>query len=880
MNQSNTVTHLVALLVVACTCALVTEPVQAWSTTLGIAQVAPTTRPIDTSNPFAVKLEELLPGMGAEKIVDREAAQQEFEQLCLQAGRPGADQERLLICQAMLARLGPETAQPARVWMLRQLERISGAESVERIVELLDDTDPRIRELSRRVLQNNSSPMATMALSLALRRGGDTAWQVALINALAARGDPAGMNLVVPLTGSDDEAVALAAIAALGDFAGAPVTAQLRQIWIGEREVLRQPAGAALIRACENQLAAGQGEAAAKLFREVFDGSENVPELRVAALRGLVACQQEKAVALLIGLIGADNDPPMQIMAARLVQDIPGDQVTYALMADFERWGHTPDIQALLLDVLAQRGNPKAKLVVFSALQLGDTEVRIAAVRALEKLGDASDILLLAGIVADVQGPEREAAREVLARLPGEDVDAHILTTLGMPEDDGARAALALSVADRHNTAGVPTLFAAAVDTSAAVRQAAFESLGKLADTDRLPMLVDLLIGESDDEARQAVEDAVVNVGLKLTNQDERAAPVLARLDGTAGAARVALIRVLGRIQGSAALVAIRAAVRDTDEQVVDAAVRALADWREPVVLEDLLSIAGGDGSQVHQVLALRGYVRLLRVPEQRPTSETLALLQGAMKLAERPEEQRLVLGALGELPEPEALHMALAYLDDPELKNEAAVAAVAVARALAVEDNDAARAALDKVVATDVADHARQQAREALELFDRFQGYSAAWLYAGPCSQEGKGAKEIIDVVFPAETGSAEVAWQPLTVNKLDNPWIYDLTRIDQASNCCMYVRTSIWSDQARPARLEIGSDDGVKAWLNGSEVHRNPASRGINPAEDKIDIELEKGWNTLLLKIVQGGGGWGFTCGVRARDGQPLPELKFKAE
>jgi hypothetical protein len=45
----------------------------------------------------------------------------------------------------------------------------------------------------------------------------------------------------------------------------------------------------------------------------------------------------------------------------------------------------------------------------------------------------------------------------------------------------------------------------------------------------------------------------------------------------------------------------------------------------------------------------------------------------------------------------------------------------------------------------------------------------------------------------------------------------------------------------------------------------------------EDKADIELREGANTVLLKIVQGGGGWGACARIRSRDGTDLDGLQF---
>ena len=45
-------------------------------------------------------------------------------------------------------------------------------------------------------------------------------------------------------------------------------------------------------------------------------------------------------------------------------------------------------------------------------------------------------------------------------------------------------------------------------------------------------------------------------------------------------------------------------------------------------------------------------------------------------------------------------------------------------------------------------------------------------------------------------------------------------------------------FSPRDRAARLDIGSDDGVKAWLNGKLVHGNNALRGVGVAQEKVKV------------------------------------------
>ena len=62
-------------------------------------------------------LNELLPGMGAKKIGDSQAAQLRWETICRGLSAPGKEAERTEACRLMAAKLGPEVANGARIWL-------------------------------------------------------------------------------------------------------------------------------------------------------------------------------------------------------------------------------------------------------------------------------------------------------------------------------------------------------------------------------------------------------------------------------------------------------------------------------------------------------------------------------------------------------------------------------------------------------------------------------------------------------------------------------------------------------------------------------------------------------------------------------------------
>jgi hypothetical protein len=64
----------------------------------------------------------------------------------------------------------------------------------------------------------------------------------------------------------------------------------------------------------------------------------------------------------------------------------------------------------------------------------------------------------------------------------------------------------------------------------------------------------------------------------------------------------------------------------------------------------------------------------------------------------------------------------------------------------------------------------------------------------------------------------------------------------------------------------LSLGSDDAIAVWVNGKQVHANKAQRGVAPDQDKVKVQLTKGDNAILIKVVNGGGVGGFYFNAKA--------------
>jgi hypothetical protein len=71
-------------------------------------------------------------------------------------------------------------------------------------------------------------------------------------------------------------------------------------------------------------------------------------------------------------------------------------------------------------------------------------------------------------------------------------------------------------------------------------------------------------------------------------------------------------------------------------------------------------------------------------------------------------------------------------------------------------------------------------------------------------------------------------------------------------------YAYIVLVSPDAKTTQLHVGSDDSVKVWLNGAVVWSNPVNRGAGDVQEAFDIALMPGFNKLLVKVSERGGGW----------------------
>ena len=71
----------------------------------------------------------------------------------------------------------------------------------------------------------------------------------------------------------------------------------------------------------------------------------------------------------------------------------------------------------------------------------------------------------------------------------------------------------------------------------------------------------------------------------------------------------------------------------------------------------------------------------------------------------------------------------------------------------------------------------------------------------------------------------------------------------------------------------VSLGTDDGVRVWLDRNQIHDVSRTRGLQPGQDQIKLSLTKGSHELLLRIANAGAECAFQYELLDADGKNIP-------
>ena len=137
-------------------------------------------------------------------------------------------------------------------------------------------------------------------------------------------------------------------------------------------------------------------------------------------------------------------------------------------------------------------------------------------------------------------------------------------------------------------------------------------------------------------------------------------------------------------------------------------------------------------------------------------------------------------------------------------------------------------------------------------------QNFIRLWLVAGPFScaletdclvgQSAEAAAQPTDGMEQKRADGTLVKWHS------QKSWTDAVTFDDLSGpkdSAVAYAFTKTSRPKAGKARLSVGSENGVRVWLNGKLVLGKDGLRSLTLDEDQVDVDMNAGDNTLLVKV-----------------------------
>ena len=497
---------------------------------------------------------------------------------------------------------------------------------------------------------------------------------VGTINSIGVRRDAGAVETLVARLKADDAEVASAAAVALGHIGNAAAAKSLRASLASAPPKVRSAVAEGCILCAEKSAADGRLAEAAAIYDEVR--TADVPKQRVLeAVRGSILAHKDEGIAILVEQLRSPDNGLFQI-ALSTAREIQGTKIDEVLAAELGR--ATPERAPLVIVAMADRKESVVLSAVLKAAGSGPKPVRLAAIAALGRVGDASCLSSLVEIAQQDDAELTQTARAALGELPGEKVNQEIIARLANAQ--GKTLPLLIEVVGSRRINAMETLLKAVNHSDAAVRSAALTSLGNTIPAKSLSVLISQAVSPKHAEDAAVAQQALKAACVRMADREACAGELAAAYEKSPVATKTVLLQILGAVGGTKALNTIGNAAKTTDPLLQDASTKLLGEWMTIDAAPVLLDLTKSAPGEKYQVRALRGYIRIARQFTM-SEPERAEMCAKAFDASRQVAEQKLVLDVLKRYPSVDTLKIAVKAAQMAELKEDATQVAVAIAQ-------------------------------------------------------------------------------------------------------------------------------------------------------------------------------------------------------
>ncbi len=496
---------------------------------------------------------------------------------------------------------------------------------------------------------------------------------IGTINSIGVRRDTGAVETMSTRLKDKDADVASAAAVALGRIGNTAATQILRKAIVSAPVNVRSAVAEGCVLCAEQSLREGNTTLATAIYDDVRKA--DVPMQRIVeATRGAIVARKQDGILLLIENLHSPEKVLFQV-ALKAARELSGREVDTALAAELAL--AAPDRAALVIQAMADRKETVVLPAIVKASLAGPKLVRLSAINALGRVGNATCVSSLVGVAGEADAELSEAAMTALADLPDQSINKEILGQL--PKAEGKLLLALIAVVGQRRIEATTELVKSLKNSDNSVRAAALKSLGATVPPESLSVLISQVAAPSHAEDLEVAQQALKTAAVRMPDREACAAQIAKTLDTSSVATKTALLDILGAVGGTKALESLNSAAKSDDPQLRDAGSRLLGEWLTIDAAPVLLELIKNGPADKFQGRLFKGYLRMAK-QFARNQPERVVMCQNAFEMARQPAEQKLVLELIKTFPDIDMLKIAIKAVQVTELKEDAKQTALAIA--------------------------------------------------------------------------------------------------------------------------------------------------------------------------------------------------------
>lgn len=771
---------------------------------------------------------------------------------------------RKVTARAFEKALNQSLDKEVKAFLIRQLRTIGTDDNVGALSTFL--TDEHLSAPAAQTLASIGTEKAGNSLLTALKVASSEGIRLNLINAMGQSGLPQAESALLSLLNTNpSEAMQKVLLNVLGKIGTQESLKTLRSAADNAGYTYRKDNATASYIALLGKLNNTNPKLVKKDVEKLLDIAvkQNKPDIKIAAAKLLLAQPSIKKEDILKDAI---KDGDIAYLSGVLnLYPFENDKKSTELIQKELISSKLPQVQTALAYWSANHHKTAAIPQIAKLTNSSDKMVQKAAIRSLATLGGEEALMGLASLLKNDNNETVLLAKDALSTYNG-DISYTLASVFERSGDTGKKAIMEL-ISNRKMESQYNLVYNQMFSDNTVVKSAAANTLKDVAIDKNLPDLFTLL--ERSDATHTSAIQQAINAALAYLPPGQQLQLVTERMKSSTS--KHLYYTALANSGSQEAMDIINKAYTSTGGTEKEAAFNALAQWKSFHVIYPMLDIArySKDKRELEKVTDALIYV----IRSSRQTGAIAYLyLRESMQFAQNDKQKNDILRMMGNTGQYQALLFVAPYMDEPALKETAAVAAMNIAinnPSFAGTETTRILNKVSKTLSNPDADYQRQSINKYLAenpneggFVSMFNGKNLdGWkgLVENPIKRAKMSPKELTAAQVKANKEAAN-DWKIVDDNIFfDGKGYNNLCTEKQYGDFEMLVDWKLYPGPEPDAGIYLRGTPQVQIWDTArTNVGAQVGSGGLynnkqNPSKPiKVADQKVGEWNTFLIRMV----------------------------